>query len=373
MKKNTVGLAPVAPAATATYFAENALSSTRFNDCNDFYFMTKRHHRFTTMATVVQGGSNPTTTATDCSTTTHSLGRPTTVVDADWAATVAVVQSALEDVPRNDIMGKHMFLGCSQYFSPPPSASEADEHVSSRVEEEEEGAGSQHSSSGDHHHHHHHQNMTRITVCSLGADLRSYYVAQDVVDEVLNAEHGMSAMEHCLLTAGAASLVHGEVDALGTGGWSHACFHDTTFSLFDIDGGLAHITPDETGRPVLRLWKSRDTLTDIPMAHIETVLVRLNDDNSEVSVSVGARGNQEHIVARAALEGSEENQHEELLALMVETEWMVKAAGHLAVALRRLGAAPGLRLPALLTADGNHFVAERNRRWRDMAKGFSRS
>ena len=53
-----------------------------------------------------------------------------------------------------------------------------------------------------------------------------------------------------------------------------------------------------------------------------------------------------------------------LASLMLTTEWMVKAAGHLCLTARQFGDTKvSLKLPSVLRADVNPWIAMRNKIW----------
>lgn len=68
----------------------------------------------------------------------------------------------------------------------------------------------------------------------------------------------------------------------------------------------------------------------------------------------------------SVVEDREENvsSKDGLASLMLSTEWMVKAAGHMCITARQFGDTKvSLKLPSVLRADVNPWVAMRNRIW----------
>ena len=89
-----------------------------------------------------------------------------------------------------------------------------------------------------------------------------------------------------LLAAGAVSVNHGDVDALDMGGWRYGCYHDSTFTLFGLDGSLSQITQSDKGNPVLRIWHGEDEKIDILLFDVRDTVIKLDDTASTASIAV---------------------------------------------------------------------------------------
>ena len=100
-------------------------------------------------------------------------------------------------------------------------------------------------------------------------------------------------------------------------------------------------------------------------AAVEAAFVRLAEGWHECELCLRLAGGAEPALLRLDLPFGEgaELEAERDLALMVSTEWAVKAAGALVLQLRRMGSSATLLMPAPLRPENNAYIAQRNKAW----------
>eukprot|EP00055_Hartaetosiga_balthica_P013312 m.67727 g.67727 ORF g.67727 m.67727 type:complete len:357 (-) comp8225_c0_seq4:551-1621(-) len=224
-------------------------------------------------------------------------------------------------------------------------------------------------------------NMVRLSLEDDEWEGEESHIVTELMDLVCPSNSGQKRIEDGLRSVGAASIWHGEVDGIGVSDWQYGFAKHHTMCIFDTHGVLAEIG-QENGVPLLLL---RDYKRSIPLDDIVDVRVTLSanwdrralvvthlienaDEKSEVEgvelvvdfhINNNSNETDSNVAGVETLEETEKDETE----LMVTTEWMVKAAGSLIVALKNYGYDAQLRLPRQLLPSHNPQVAQRMAAW----------
>ena len=216
-----------------------------------------------------------------------------------------------------------------------------------------------------------HDRNERVVVLSLGDDenLKPPVMLLDTVvqrDEVGKLEQEVASLPSV------GFIYSGEFDCIKDRPWKFGFVHKPPFSVFSASGfccQLRHVSLEE---PYLKIC-GESLYEDIPLSNIEHVKVSLSPEPWEER-KLQLKLKDGDVVS--VVEDSEENISRDhtcrLASLMISTEWMVKCAGHLCIATRQFGQTSiSLKLPSVLTADVNPWVAMRNKLWAENNSGES--
>ena len=175
---------------------------------------------------------------------------------------------------------------------------------------------------------------------------------QELVDCSLTSEDFDSLLKEInLLTK---NWSHGEVNAVDVGGWTHGFVLGQDFKIFSKTSLICDFTQSS-------VRASFDGLAEeVPFGDVKSVIVNLSEEPwDEQSLAIEC-ANDEYI---ELLSYTIENETRDLATVMIDTEWTVKAAALLCLKLRKLGCNVGLRLPKVLTVQGNPWVENRHDMW----------
>lgn len=151
------------------------------------------------------------------------------------------------------------------------------------------------------------------------------------------------------------NICNGEVNSIGMGSWSHGFVIGDEFKIFSQNALICKL-----GRSSFKCLLN-DRIKDIPIQNVNAVRVMLSEEPWNEQAIVIECQNEELI---PLLTLSYENDFRDLAMLMVDTEWSVKTAALLCLKLRKLGNQTAqLKLPKVLTLQGNPWVENRHALW----------
>ena len=208
-----------------------------------------------------------------------------------------------------------------------------------------------------------HETNERVIILSLGDDenTRPPFMLHDTTlhrDEVVKLEHELSSLP-------LVGLLHcGELDTVQDSPWKFGFVHKPPFSIFSASGFCCQLRQSNSEGRYLRIIDEH-VHEDIPLSlsSIEHIQVFLSPEPWEERKLQLKMKNGDVV---SIIEDREEVMYNDdgLASLMLTTEWMVKAAGHLCLTARQLGDTKvSLKLPSVLRADVNPWVAMRNKIW----------
>lgn len=147
---------------------------------------------------------------------------------------------------------------------------------------------------------------------------------------------------------------HGEVNAVDVGDWTHGFILGQNFKIFSKTSLICDFTQSS-------LRASFDGLVEeIPLGDIKSVIVNLSEEPwDEQSLAIECADDE----YTELLSYTIENETRDLATVMIDTEWTVKAAALLCLKVRKLGYNVGLKLPKVLTVQGNPWVENRHDMW----------
>ena len=206
-----------------------------------------------------------------------------------------------------------------------------------------------------------HETNERVIILSLGDDenTRPPFMLHDTTlhgDEVVKLEHELNSLPLI------GSLHSGELDSVQDSPWKFGFVRKPQFSIFSASGFSCQLRQSNSEGRYFRIF-GEHLHEDIPLSSIEHIQVSLSPEPWEERKLQLKMKNGDVI---SVVEDREENMYNDdgLASLMLTTEWMVKAAGHLCLTARQFGENKvSLKLPSVLRADVNPWVAMRNKIW----------
>ena len=153
----------------------------------------------------------------------------------------------------------------------------------------------------------------------------------------------------------AGRISSGEINSVNTGNWTHGFVIHDVLKIFSHESLLCKLFG--TTLQVLADGK----VENFPAQSIESLSVMLSEEPwNEQAVVIGCKGGQ----TVPLLTFSYDNDNRDLAMLMVDTEWSVKVAALLCLKLRSFGNKEvQLKLPKVLTVQGNPWVENRHNLW----------
>lgn len=211
-----------------------------------------------------------------------------------------------------------------------------------------------------------HETNERVIILSLGDDenTRPPFMLHDTTlhrDEVVKLEHELNSLPLVLLHSG-------ELDSVQDSPWKFGFVHKPSFSIFSASGFCCQLRQSNSVGRYFRIFDEH-VQEDIPLPGIEHIQVSLSPEPWEERKLQFKMKNGDVV---SVVEDREENMANDdgLASLMLTTEWMVKAAGHLCLTARQFGDTKvSLKLPSVLRADVNPWVGMRNRIWAEKSNG----
>lgn len=206
-----------------------------------------------------------------------------------------------------------------------------------------------------------HETNERVIILSLGDDenTRPPFMLHDTTlqrDEVEKLGQELNSLP-------AVGSVHsGELDTVQDSPWKFGFVVKPSFSIFSASGFCCQLRQSGSEGSYFRIFDEH-LHEDVPLSDIEHVQVSLSPEPWEERKLQLKMKNGDVV---SVVEDCEENISNEngLASLMLTTEWMVKAAGHMCITARQFGDKKvSLKLPSVLRADVNPWVAMRNRIW----------
>ena len=200
----------------------------------------------------------------------------------------------------------------------------------------------------------------RVIVLSLGDDgnSRPPLMLLDTIiprNEVDNLENELNSLPPVN------SVRSGELDSIQHGPWKFGFVQKPSFSVFSTFGFCRQLQYSSLQGACLRIF-GKGLYEDILVSNIEHIQVSLSPEPwEERRLQLKMKNGDVVSIVEDCLE-SVTSEHG-LASLMISTEWMVKCAGHLCVTVRHLGGTLSLKLPSVLRADVNPWVAMRNKLW----------
>lgn len=206
-----------------------------------------------------------------------------------------------------------------------------------------------------------HKTNERVVILSLGDDenLRPPVMLHDTAvqrDEVEKLEQELSSL------SSVGSVHSGELDSVQDAPWKFGFVLKPSFSIFSVSGFCCQLQQSSSEGMYFRIFDEH-LHEDIPLSDIEHIQVSLSPEPWEERKLQLKMKNGDVV---SVVEDREENvpSKDGLASLMLSTEWMVKAAGHMCITARQFGDTKvSLKLPPVLRADVNPWVAMRNRIW----------
>ena len=200
----------------------------------------------------------------------------------------------------------------------------------------------------------------RVIVLSLGDDgnSRPPLMFLDTIiprNEVDNLENELNSLPPVT------SVRSGELDSIQHGPWKFGFVQKPSFSVFSTFGFCCQLQYSSLQGAYVRIF-GKGLYQDILVSNIEHVQVSLSPEPwEERRLQLKMKNGDVVSIVEDCVE-SVTSEHG-LASLMISTEWIVKCAGHLCVTARHLGGALSLKLPSVLRADVNPWVAMRNKLW----------
>lgn len=206
-----------------------------------------------------------------------------------------------------------------------------------------------------------HETNERVIILSLGDDgnTRPPFMLHDTTlhrDEVVKLEHELNSLPLVGL------LHYGELDSVQDSPWKFGFVHKPVFSIFSASGFCCQLRQSNSEGRYFRIFDEH-VHEDISLSGIDHIQVFLSPEPWEERKLRLKMKNGDVV---SIVEDREENMYNDdgLASLMLTTEWMVKAAGHLCLTARQFGDTKvSLKLPSVLRADVNPWVAMRNKIW----------
>lgn len=204
-----------------------------------------------------------------------------------------------------------------------------------------------------------HENNERVIILSLGdnENLRPPVMLLDTIiqrDEVNKLEQEIASLP-CV-----GAINSGELDGTQRGPWKFGFVLKPPFSIFSASGFCCQLRHSSLRQAHFRIF-GESLFEDIPLSNVEHVQVSLSPEPWDERKLQLKMKNGDVV---SVVEDCEQSIHCDLASLMISTEWMVKCAGHLCIMARQFGGTKvPLKLPSVLRADVNPFVAMRNRLW----------
>ena len=160
----------------------------------------------------------------------------------------------------------------------------------------------------------------------------------------------------------------GELDFIGNGDWSFGFSVKPSFSLFSrLNGIYSSFVPKGKTSTHLRVCNN-GLFEDIPIQDISSVNVSLSPDPwNERTIDLELHGGELLTILDMEVEGD----NRDLSSLMIDTEWLVVCAGLLCLNIRKaLISNVTLKLPRVLTTQGNPWVEVRQKAWIEFLKKY---
>lgn len=215
--------------------------------------------------------------------------------------------------------------------------------------------------------------LIRNIVLKFSDDLAEDVSPQPILDAVLT-NHECKVLTDILVdTKECRYLSEGEVDCVGASDWNYGYILYPYFAFFTPNSLVLHQNVEN--KTLLHVHRRNNSNLDqkLWMKDIESVFVRFSEKPwSEQTLGVRLLRDQMDIVTHhndflPQTSSSEEITRSDLGEVMINTEWMVKAAAQLVYVLscnRNKRHVP-LYLPKVVQADNNPFVELRNSLWVD--------
>lgn len=208
-----------------------------------------------------------------------------------------------------------------------------------------------------------HETNERVVIISLGEDenleppimLHDTSLPRGEVDE----------LEKELSSLPVVGWVHsGELDSVQDTPWKFGFVYKPSFAIFSTSGVCCQFQQYGVEGTCFRIFDEHMHLhEDVPILDIEHIQVALSPEPWEERKLQLKMKNGDVVSVVEDHEGNISNE-DGLASLMLTTEWMVKAAGHMCITARQFGATGvSLKLPSVLRADVNPWVAMRNKIW----------
>ena len=202
-----------------------------------------------------------------------------------------------------------------------------------------------------------HKENERIVVLSLGKDSSPPVV---LLDSAIPSQQ-LDTLEGKISRFPGISLSTGEVDCLNEGAWRFGFERKPDFSIFSASGVCCELKPESN----LRLLYDSSVCEEVTFSNIKHVQVSLSAEPwHERKLEIQLKDDE----LLTVLEDSSPDESGDLGVLMMSTEWLVKAGGHLCLTLHQTGQSVPLLLPNVLRADGNAYVSLRNKAWAATSK-----
>lgn len=204
-----------------------------------------------------------------------------------------------------------------------------------------------------------HESNERVVILSLGDDenLRPPVMLLDT--KIKRVE--VDKLEQTIASLpSVGSIYSGELDSTQEGPWKFGYACKPPFSIFSASGFCCQIRHSSLEGAHFRIF-GESLYEDIPVSNIKHVQVSLSPEPWEERKLQLKMKNGDVV---SVVEDCEESVPSDMASLMLSTQWMVKSAGHLCITARLFGGANvSLKLPSVLRADANPWVAMRNRLW----------
>ena len=159
-----------------------------------------------------------------------------------------------------------------------------------------------------------------------------------------------------LETATNCKLCNGEINSVDRGDWTFGFTMRHEFAIFSKN---ALSCCNLNGNKTLNLMVNGEEEV-IPLTQVKNINVILSEEPwNEQAIEIELKNETFTQIVGYSLE----NDMRDLATLMVDTEWSVKAAALLCLKVRKLGYPVNLRLPRVLTVQGNPWVENRHEIW----------
>lgn len=205
-----------------------------------------------------------------------------------------------------------------------------------------------------------HKINERVVVLSLGGTSNPAGTPLEVLDAGIPSEDLPKLQKEIQMLPNCSQLESGEFDSVYEEPWSFGFTNQPHFSIFSKYGYCLTIASLKAG-PAFRVYNG-PLHEDIYLKNIQDIQVRLSEEpwverKLEIKLKDGE--------ILTVVEDLRQSGSVDLGELMVSTEWMVKAAGHMCLAARVVGNYKDvlLKLPDPLRAENNPWIELRNNTW----------
>ncbi|EDQ85418.1 uncharacterized protein MONBRDRAFT_34288 [Monosiga brevicollis MX1] len=235
------------------------------------------------------------------------------------------------DQMRMDLLDQHMFVGTVQHF----------------------GVGAEEL----------HPHANRFVVCQMGGPYDDQVSPIEIVDFALVGTMGRDVLHDTLMQLGAASVMHGEMNAIHTDPWQLGFGMGTLPVVFDGQGTVLRLGQRD-GRATLELPRLQ---ASVELSQIRDVRGQYDPETLTVQTSLQLEDGSMLSLFRDEAFAHNRDVERDLATpelAMYAGEFSIKVLGTLVGRMASMGAPAQLLLSRLLMSEHNPYVSQRQQEWR---------